>query len=45
MTMLRAAALPEISDLIERLMRDESSGQDFADLGAFNEATCGIRWP
>jgi hypothetical protein len=45
MGMLEAAALPEIADLLDRMLRGESSGQDPLDLGAFNEATCGIRWP
>ena len=45
MQMLDAAALPEIADLLDRMLRGESSGQDPLDLGAFNEATCGIRWP
>jgi len=45
MQLLGAVALPEIADLIERMLRFESSGQDPLDLAAFNDATCGVAFP
>ena len=45
MAMLHDAALPEVADLLDRLARYESSAEDIAELGTFNEATCGVRWP
>ena len=45
MQALGAVALPEIADLIEGLLRYQSSGDDYTALGDFNEATCGIRFP
>jgi hypothetical protein len=45
MRMLDAVALPEVADLIDRMRRFESSGQDPLDLAAFNDATCGVRFP
>ncbi len=45
MVMLRDVALPEVADLLDRLSRLESSAEDYEELGLFNEATCGVRFP
>ncbi len=45
MAMLNEVALPEIASLLERMERGESSGDDPLELGTFNEATCGVRFP
>ena len=45
MRMLDEHALPEIADRLDRMLRGESSGDDPLELAAFNETTCGVRFP
>lgn len=45
MAMLGEVALPDIADVIDRMLRYAGSGDDVTALADFNETTCGVRFP